>query len=81
MSDTQLQADAVPVSAVPETVDVEVQRGAELSDVLTFDFVAAGREGEERERRSPQRKPSKKQKSKGGGKGKGAKTSKKSGRK
>lgn len=81
VSDTQLQADAVPVSAVPETVDVEVQRGAELSDVLTFDFVAAGREGEERERRSPQRKPSKKQKSKGGGKGKGAKTSKKSGRK
>ena len=66
VSDTQLTADAT-AGAAPATVDVEVQDGEVLSDALTFDYVAAAREGgerSERQKRKTQRKPSRKPASK-----------------
>ena len=41
VSATQLTSDLTPISAVAEVVDVELQRGDDLSDVLTFEFTAA----------------------------------------
>ena len=43
-------------------VDVEVHRGEDMSDVLSFEFTAVMREG--REKRTPERKPSKGKKGK-----------------
>jgi hypothetical protein len=56
VSETELRADAVPTDTVEGTVDVEVARGEELSEALTFDFTAAA--GRSSERKST-RKPSK----------------------
>lgn len=54
VSATELSAAAVPVSAIAETVDVEVARGDDLSDAITFDFTAAGtRSGEKKAARKP----------------------------
>jgi hypothetical protein len=47
VSQTQLTAD-VPVSDVAAVVDVEVHRGDDMSDVLTFEFTAVMREGREK---------------------------------
>ena len=44
----------LPMAAEPGEVDVEVQRGDETSDVLTFEFTAAPREP-----KKPERKPKK----------------------
>jgi hypothetical protein len=56
VSQTELRADC-PVSATAEIVDVEVHRGEDMSDVLSFEFSAVMREG--REKKPPQRKPKK----------------------
>lgn len=56
VSQTELRADC-PVSATAEVVDVEVHRGEDMSDVLSFEFTAVMREG--REKRTPERKPKK----------------------
>jgi len=61
VSQTQLTAD-VPVSDVAAVVDVEVDRGDDMSDVLSFEFTAVMREG--REKKPPERKPSKGKKKK-----------------
>ena len=45
-----------------EVVDVEVHRGEDMSDVLSFEFTAVMREG--REKKPPERKPSKGKKGK-----------------
>jgi hypothetical protein len=61
----------VPVAAEPGIVDVEVARGEDLSDVLTFEFVApAGRRSSEKAERRPKKteprgKRQKKDKSRG----------------
>lgn len=52
----QLYAD-VPIQEFPGEVDVEVHRGDEMSDVLTFEFIAA--QGGTRSRERPARKPKK----------------------
>jgi IPT/TIG domain len=54
VSATKLTAD-VPMASAPDEVDVEVHRGEEMSDVITFEFVA------ERGtvKRQPARKPKK----------------------
>jgi IPT/TIG domain len=41
VDETTLMA-TIPVAMAADTVDVEVHRGEEMSDVLTFDFTAAG---------------------------------------
>ena len=47
---------SVPVAAEPGMVDVEVARGEDLSDVLTFEFVApAGRRSSEKAERKPKK--------------------------
>ncbi len=47
---------SVPVAAEPGIVDVEVARGEDLSDVLTFEFVApAGRRSSEKAERKPKK--------------------------
>jgi hypothetical protein len=56
VSQTELRADC-PVSATAATVDVEVHRGDDMSDVLSFEFTAVMREG--REKKPPERKPKK----------------------
>lgn len=53
VSDTKLTA-WVAVADKPATVDVEVARGEDLSDVLTFEFTQAPRS-----RKQPERKPKK----------------------
>jgi len=47
----------VPMATEPGEVDVEVQRGDDLSEILTFEFLAA--EGGTRSRKEPERKPKK----------------------
>jgi len=56
VSQTELTADC-PVAAAADIVDVEVHRGEDMSDVLTFEFTAVMREG--REKKPPERKPKK----------------------
>jgi hypothetical protein len=56
VSPTELHADC-PVMAAAAVVDVEVHRGEDLSDVLSFEFTAVAREG--REKKEPVRKPKK----------------------
>ncbi len=56
VSPTELHADC-PVSAVAEIVDVEVSRGDDMSDVLSFEFTAVARTGGAK--REQQRKPKK----------------------
>jgi hypothetical protein len=56
VSQTSLTADC-PVSAVAEIVDVEVTRGEDMSDVLTFEFTAVARDS--KTKREQQRKPKK----------------------
>ena len=56
VSPTELTADC-PVSAVAEIVDVEVSRGEEMSDVLSFEFTAVARMSSAK--REQQRKPKK----------------------
>jgi hypothetical protein len=56
VSPTSLTADC-PVSAVAEIVDVEVSRGEEMSDVLSFEFTAVARMSSAK--REQQRKPKK----------------------
>ena len=56
VSPTELRADC-PVAAAAAVVDVEVHRGDDMSDVLSFEFTAVMREG--REKKPPQRKPKK----------------------
>jgi hypothetical protein len=70
VNETTLSA-SVPVAAEAGIVDVEVARGEDLSDVLTFEFVApAGRRSSEKAERKPKKaeprgKRQKKDKSKG----------------
>lgn len=52
-SDTELRA-LLPMQSEPAEVDIEVQRGDDTSDVLTFEFTA-----EAREPKKPERKPKK----------------------
>lgn len=56
VSPTEIHADC-PVADVAGVVDVEVHRGDDMSDVLSFEFTAVVREG--REKRTPERKPKK----------------------
>jgi len=56
VSPTELTADC-PVSAAAEVVDVEVTRGDDMSDVLTFEFTAVARMSQSK--REQQRKPKK----------------------
>ena len=56
VSPTELHADC-PVADAASVVDVEVHRGDDMSDVLSFEFTAVMREG--REKRAPERKPKK----------------------
>lgn len=56
ISPTELKADC-PVADAAGVVDVEVHRGDDMSDVLSFEFTAVMREG--REKRTPERKPKK----------------------
>jgi hypothetical protein len=56
VSPTSLTADC-PISAVAEIVDVEVSRGEDMSDVLSFEFTAVARTGTAK--REQQRKPKK----------------------
>ncbi len=56
VSPTELTADC-PVSATAEIVDVEVSRGEEMSDVLSFEFTAVARMSSAK--REQQRKPKK----------------------
>ena len=56
VSPTELHADC-PVADAAGVVDVEVHRGDDMSDVLSFEFTAVMREG--REKRTPERKPKK----------------------
>jgi len=58
LSPTRLTANP-PSPAEPAIVDVEVHRGEDMSDVLAFEFTAAARAGEKRERQAPERKPKK----------------------
>ena len=46
------------MSDTAEEVDVEVERGEESSEVLTFEFTASGG-GASRQRKEPTRKPKK----------------------
>ncbi len=56
VSQTSLTADC-PASDVAELVDVEVTRGEEMSDVLSFEFTAVARDS--KTKREQQRKPKK----------------------
>ena len=56
VSQTELTADC-PVEAAATIVDVEVHRGDDMSDVLTFEFTAVAFRGGEK--RKPERKPRK----------------------
>jgi len=56
VSPTELTADC-PVSATADIVDVEVSRGEEMSDVLSFEFTAVARMSSAK--REQQRKPKK----------------------
>ena len=56
ISATEMAA-SVPMATAPDMVDVEVQLGEELSDVLSFEFLPA--EGGTRSRSAPERKPKK----------------------
>jgi len=56
VSPTELHADC-PVSSAAEIVDVEVSRGDDMSDVLSFEFTAVARMSEGK--REQQRKPKK----------------------
>jgi len=63
---------SVPVASEPGIVDVEVGRGEDLSDVLTFEFVApAGTRSSQKAQRKPKKaEPSHKRTKKDKGKGK-----------
>jgi hypothetical protein len=65
VSETQLTSDAFPVSGVAETVNVEVERGDESSDMLTFDFTAAEEDESSRSSRKSERRPKRKEPRKG----------------
>ena len=54
---TTMEAD-VPIAPAPGTYDVEVQRGEDLSDVLTFEIAAAERSSQQREKQKPKPKKS-----------------------
>ena len=56
VSDTELRSDNTPIGTVPATVDVEVARGEDLSEVITFDFTDIVSRGT---RKVSERKPSK----------------------
>jgi len=56
VSETELTADC-PVAAAADVVDVEVSRGEDMSDVLSFEFTAVARMSEGK--REQQRKPKK----------------------
>ena len=56
VSQTSLTADC-PASATAELVDVEVTRGEDMSDVLSFEFTAVARDS--KTKREQQRKPKK----------------------
>ena len=56
VSPTELTADC-PVEGAPGVVDVEVDRGEDVSDVLSFEFTAVMRS--RTEKKPPERKPSK----------------------
>ena len=57
LTTSTLEAD-VPIAPAPGTYDVEVQRGDDLSDVLTFEIAAAGRSTQAREKQKPKPKKS-----------------------
>jgi hypothetical protein len=57
VNETTLRATP-PMSDTAEEVDVEVERGGETSEVLTFEFTASGG-GAARQRKEPTRKPKK----------------------
>lgn len=61
VSPTELTADC-PVAAAAAVVDVEVHRGEEMSDVLTFEFTAVARMGAAKREQKPQKKPADKRK-------------------
>jgi len=59
VSETQLTAEA-PTSTVAKEVDVEVTNGDDLSDAITFEYIAAEADASRTgQRKAPQRKPSK----------------------
>ncbi len=67
VSQTSLTADC-PVSDVAELVDVEVTRGEEMSDVLSFEFTAVARDSNtkrEQQRRPKKAEPASKRSKKG----------------
>jgi hypothetical protein len=65
VSETELLTNAFPVSGIEETVNIEVERDDESSDMLTFDFTAAEEDQETRSSRKPQRKPKRQEPRKG----------------
>jgi len=61
VSPTELTADC-PASATADIVDVEVHRGEEMSDVLSFEFTAVARMSADKRKQEPQKKPADKRK-------------------
>ena len=61
VSPTELTADC-PVAAAAAVVDVEVHRGEDMSDVLTFEFTAVARMSTAKREQKPQKKPADKRK-------------------
>ena len=56
VSQTSLTADC-PASDVAELVDVEVTRGDDMSDVLSFEFTAVARMSADKRKQEPKKKP------------------------
>ena len=61
VSPTELTADC-PASATADIVDVEVHRGEEMSDVLSFEFTAVARMSADKRKQEPKKKPADKRK-------------------
>ena len=56
VSPTELTADC-PVAAAADVVDVEVHRGEDMSDVLSFEFTAVARMSADKRKQEPKKKP------------------------
>jgi hypothetical protein len=61
VSPTELTADC-PVAAAADVVDVEVHRGEDMSDVLSFEFTAVARMSADKRKQEPKKKPADKRK-------------------
>jgi len=64
-SDATTMAATIPVAAAPAIVDVEVARGEDLSDVLTFEFTAVAGRMTKSERKPKKEAPGHKRAKKG----------------